>query len=214
MSIIGVKVLIGSLFFLFSSLAFVSMLHMLGAPHTPHAKALRMIHRAAGMIAIILYIVVAVMCIVIDVRQAGDLSPRAAAHFLFAVLFIPLIVLKVLIVEKYPELRNRLLAIGSILFAVIFVIFATSSAFYLVRAVGKVPGEIKPRIGEDLTFEKELFVVKCSKCHRLDKPLSARKTSEQWQQSVETMRQKDVTWISPEEASRITRFLIALEGQQ
>jgi Ca2+/Na+ antiporter len=173
-----------------------------------------MVHRAAGGIAIILYIVVAVMCIVIDVRQAGDLSPRGAVHFLFSVLFIPFIVLKVLIIQKYPELRNRLLAIGSILFAVVFVIFATSSAFYLVRAVGKVPGEITPRLGEDLSFEKELFVVKCSKCHRLDKPLSARRTSEQWQQTVETMRQKDVTWISPEEASRITRFLIVLEGQQ
>ncbi|HVP57913.1 MAG TPA: DUF6529 family protein [bacterium] len=214
MSIIGVKVLVGTLFFVFSTISFISMLHLLGAPHTPHAKALRMIHRGAGMIAVILYIVVAVMCIVMDVRQASDLSPRGAVHFLFAVLFIPLVVLKVLIVERYPELRNRLLTIGSILFAVVFVIFSTSSAFYLVRAVGKVPGEITPRIGEDLSFEKELFVVKCSKCHRLDKPLSARKTPEQWQQSVEAMRQKDVTWISPEEASRITRFLIALEGHE
>ncbi len=214
MSVVGVKVLVGTLFFIFSGLAFVSMLHMLGAAHTPHAKALRIIHRAAGGMAVILYIVVAVMCIVIDVRQAGDLSPRGAVHFLFGALFIPFIVLKILIVEKYPELRNRLLAVGSILFAIVFVIFSTSSAFYLVRAVGKVPSEIQPRLGEDLSFEKELFVVKCSKCHRLDKPLSARKTTEQWQQTVDTMRQKDVTWISPEEVSRITRFLLALEGEQ
>jgi hypothetical protein len=214
MSIIGVKVLVGTLFLCFAGLAFVSMMHMLGAPHTPHAKTLRMVHRAAGGIAVILYIVVAVMCIVIDVRQAGDLSPRGAIHFLAGTIFIPLIVLKVLIVEKYPELRNRLLAIGTIVFVTAFLIFSTSSGFYLVRAVGKVPGEIAPRLGEDLSFEKELFVVKCSKCHRLDKPLSARRTAEQWQQTVETMRQKDVTWISPEEASRITRFLIALEGPE
>jgi len=214
MSVIGVKVLIGTLFLCFAGLAFGSMLHILGAPHTPHAKALRMVHRASGGIAVIPYVVVAVMCIVLDVRQAGDLTPRGAIHFLAGALFVPFIILKVLIIQKYPELRNRLLAIGSILFAIVFLIFATSSGFYLVRAVGKVPGELAPRLGEDLSFEKELFVVKCSKCHRLDKPLSARRTAEQWQQTVETMRQKDVTWISPEEASRIARFLIALEGRE
>ena len=213
MSIIGVKVLIGTLFFAFGSLALVSMLHLLGAPNSPHAKTLRIVHKSAGGLAVILYIVVAVMCIVIDVRQAGDLSPRGAVHFMFAALFVPLVVLKVLIVQKYPELRNRLFTLGSMLFAVVFLIFATSGAFYLVRAVGKVPGAIQTRMGEDLSFEKELLVVKCSKCHRLDKPISARKTPEQWQQTVEAMRQKDVTWISPEEASRITRFLVVLEGQ-
>jgi hypothetical protein len=212
MSIIALKVLAGTLFVILAGLAFGTMLHLLGAPSSPHAKALRIFHRTVGGLAIVLYVLVAVMCIVIDLRKGGDLSPRGSIHFMAAALFIPLIVLKILIVEKYPELRNRLLAVGSILFALAFLTFATSSGFYLVRAVGTVPGEIQPRQGEDLSFEKGLFVVKCSKCHRLDKPLAARKTPEQWQQTVEAMRQKDPSWISPEEATRITRFLLSLEG--
>jgi hypothetical protein len=212
MSIIALKVLAGTLFVVFSGLAFATMLHLLGAPGSPHAKILRIIHRASGAIAVVLYVLVAVICIVVDLRRGGDLSPRAAMHFVFAAGFIPLVVLKVLIVEKYPELRNRLFGVGSILFVLVFLIFATSSGYYLVRAVGTVPGEIQPKIGENLSFEKELFVVKCSKCHRLDKPLAAKKTPEQWQQSVEAMRLKDPSWISPEEATRITRFLLSLEG--
>jgi len=212
MSIISLRVLAGTLFFVFACIGFVAMLHLLGAPSSPHTKLLRIIHRAAGGVALILFIGTAVMCIVIDVRRGGDLSPRGSLHFMAATLFIPLVILKILILQRYPELRNRLFALGSILFAVVFLIFASSSGYYLVRAVGSVPGEIQPRIGEDLSFEKELFVVKCSKCHRLDKTLAARKTPEQWQQTVETMRQKDPTWISPEEATRITRFLISLEG--
>lgn len=212
MSIIGLKVLAGTLFFLFSGLAFVTMLHLLGSPSSPHAKALRIVHRASGGLAVVLYIAVAATCIVLDLRKGGDLTPRGSIHFMAAVAFIPLVILKVLIVEKYPELRNRLFGIGSVIFAVVFLVFATSSGYYLVRAVGSVPGEIQPRLGEDLSFEKELFVVKCSKCHRLDKALAVRMTPEQWQQTVETMRQKDTTWISTEEGTRITRFLIALEG--
>jgi hypothetical protein len=212
MSIVGLKVLAGTLFFLLSGLAFVTMLHLLGAPSSPHAKALRIIHRAAGVIAVILYIAVAATCIALDLRRGGELTPRGSIHFMVAVAFIPLVVLKVLIVERYPELRNRLFGLGSIIFAVVFLIFATSAGFYLVRAIGTVPGEIQPRPGEDLSFEKELFVVKCSKCHRLDKALAVRKTPEQWQQTVEIMRQKDPTWMSVEEGTRITRFLISLEG--
>jgi hypothetical protein len=212
MSVIGLQILAGTLFFVLSALAFVTMLHLLGAPSSPHAKALRIIHRASGGLAVVLYIAVAVMCIVIDVRRAGDLGPRAAIHFAFAVMFIPAVVLKVLIVEKYPELRSKLFAVGSIMFALVFLIFATSGGFSLVRSIGQVPGEIQARLGEDLSFEKELFVVKCSKCHRLDKPLAARKPPEQWQQTVEAMRQKDTSWISQEEANRITRFLLSLEG--
>jgi uncharacterized membrane protein YhaH (DUF805 family) len=212
MSVIGLQILAGALFFVLSVLAFVTMLHLLGAPNSPHAKALRIVHRSAGGLAVVLYIVVAVMCIVIDVRRAGDLGPRGAIHFVFAVMFIPAVILKVLIVEKYPELRSKLFAVGSMMFVLVFLVFATSGGFSLVRAIGEVPGEIQPRLGEDLSFEKELFVVKCSKCHRLDKPLAARKTPEQWQQTVEAMRQKDTSWISQEEANRITRFLLSLEG--
>jgi hypothetical protein len=213
MSIVGVQVLIGTLFFLFAALDFVLMLHLLGVPGTTHAKGLRIVHKAVGVLVVALYIVVAAICIVVNVRQSGDLGPRGAVHFLFAVLFVPFVVLKVLIIERYPELRNRLLAIGTIIFAIVFVVFATSSAFYLVRAIGKGPSQIQSQLGEDFSAEKELFVTRCSKCHRLDKALSAKMTPEQWQQTVEVMRQKDVTWISPDEASKIARFLTALEGQ-
>jgi hypothetical protein len=212
MSIVALKVLAGTLFLVFAGLAFGSMVHLLGAPASPHAKALRIVHRSSGAIAVLLYALIAAMCIAVDLRRGGDLSPRAAMHFVFAAGFIPLVVLKVLIVERYPELRNRLFAVGSILFVLVFLIFATSSGYYLVRAVGTVPGDIQPKLGENLSFEKELFVVKCSKCHRLEKPLAARKTPEQWQQTVEAMRLKDPGWMSPEEATRITRFLLSLEG--
>ena len=212
MSIVALKILAGTLFLVFSGAAFAAMVHLLGAPGSPHAKALRIIHRACGGIAVALFALVAVICVAVDLRRGGDLSPRAAMHFVFAASFIPLVVLKVLIVERYPELRNRLFGIGSFLFVLAFLVFATSSGYYLVRAIGTVPSEIQPKLGENLSFEKELFVVKCSKCHRLDKPLAAKKTPEQWQQTVEAMRVKDTSWISPEEATRITRFLLSLEG--
>jgi hypothetical protein len=207
MSVIGVKVLLGVLFFAFSCVAFVSMLHLLGAPHFGQAKTLRIIHRSSGVVAVALYAIVSVMCIALPLRQGTVLSPRGAIHLSFAALFIPFIVLKILIVEKYPELRNRLFVVGSVLFALVFVIFFTSGFVHLLRGSDAPRVESAIQAEHDPSVGREIFVVRCSKCHRLDRPLSARKTAAGWEETVHRMRRKDPTWISEVEAEKILRFL-------
>jgi succinate dehydrogenase/fumarate reductase cytochrome b subunit len=209
MAIIGVKVLLGILFLAFSCLAFLSMLHLLGAPHTSYAKILRIVHRASGGVAVGLFIVTSVMCLAGQAATSVDLSPRQAIHLTFGAIFIPLILLKILIVEKYPELRNRLFAVGTVLFTVVFVIFFTSCLTYMAKAQ-PAGTEGRGLTGEEISVGRDLFVVKCAKCHRLERPLSARKTPEEWAETVEAMRQKDLTWISESEAEKIVGFLTSI----
>jgi hypothetical protein len=211
MAVIGVKAILSTLFLASACVAFFTMLHLLGAPHTPHAKVLRVVHRSAGGAAVGLYVVTSIICMA-GLRGGESLSPGMVMHLTFGVLFIPFILIKVVIVEKYPELRNRLFTIGTVLFAIAFVIFFTS------MTVPSGPGA-RPRPGEEMTAEPEaislgrdLFVVKCAKCHRLDRALSARKTSAEWRQTVEQMRRKDLTWLSEAEADRIAEFLISIGG--
>jgi len=217
MDVAGIKLLLAFIFLAASCVAFFSMLHVLGAPHTPRLRILRLTHRISGGGAVILFVVLAVMCVAGPLRGEGALSPVAALHLTFAALFIPLILMKVLIVERYPELRNRLFGVSTMLFAVVFVLFFTSGLQYMAR--GGAPGAPMPAkdsaenlSAENLSLGKDLFVMKCAKCHRLDRALSARKTPEEWRRTVAAMREKDPAWMGESEAERIADFLISMES--
>lgn len=196
------------LFLGFAGAAFFTMLHLLGTPTSPRAKLLRVIHRAGGGIAVLLYIVIAVLCIR-DLRAGEGLSSLMAVRFSFGSLFAPMILMKIVIVEKYPELRNKLFGIGTVVFTVVVVVFFTSVFSNLMEKDLPGPADTETRMSLDLGLAKDLFVVKCAKCHRLDRPLSARMTETEWQITVERMREKDPSWISESEAVKITSFLVS-----
>jgi len=218
MDVVSTKLLLSLVFLAAACVAFFSMLHVLGAPHTPRLRVLRITHRISGGVAVILFIVLAIMCIVGPLRGRGVVGARSALHLTFAALFIPLILMKILIVERYPELRSRLFGVGTMLFAVVFVLFFTSTLEHM--AGGGAPGLTgtpMPAAGpaadlsvEDLALGKDLFVIKCAKCHRLDRALSARKTPGEWRRTIATMRQKDPTWMGESETERISNFLISM----
>jgi hypothetical protein len=54
---------------------------------------------------------------------------------------------------------------------------------------------------------KLLYENKCSKCHGLDRSINAMKLPDQWNSTVNRMRQKDTSWISLEEAQTIIAYL-------
>jgi mono/diheme cytochrome c family protein len=209
MFVVSIKFVLSTLFLALACAAFFSMLHLLGTPNAPRAKLLRIVHRSAGGLAVVLYVILSVTCVAALGRQGAGPSPTMAVHLAFASIFIPMILMKVVIVEKYPELRNRLFGVGTVLFAVVFVMFLTS-ALDQVAGPGEPDAGAEARASVDLALGKDLFVVKCAKCHRLDKALSAQLTPHEWEETVERMRQKDTSWMSESEASKITRFLVSV----
>ena len=91
-----------------------------------------------------------------------------------------------------------------------FVLFFASSVPHM--AGGKAPDALVRATdsAENLSLGKDLFIIKCAKCHRLDRALSARKTPEEWHRTISTMREKDPTWMGESEAGRIADFLISM----
>jgi hypothetical protein len=210
MLLAGIKFVLSTLFLVSACVAFFSMLHLLGTPNAPRAKLLRIIHRSSGALAVALYVILSAMCIAGLGREGAGLSPAIAVHLTFASIFIPMILMKIVIVEKYPELRNRLFSVGTVLFAVVFVMFFTSTFAHVTESTEAEDAGAEARASVDLTLGKDLFVVKCAKCHRLDKAISAELASHEWEETVELMRQKDPSWMSESEAVKITGFLVSL----
>jgi hypothetical protein len=209
MDVIETKLLLAFVFLATACVAFFSMLHVMGAPHTPRSRTLRLVHRICGGISVGLFVVLAIMCVGGPLRGTGIRSTAGALHLTFAALFIPLILMKVLIVERYPELRNRLFGIGTMLFAVVFVLFFASTVPRLAGGGRPEPPGEAPEAADHLSLGRDLFVIKCAKCHRLDRALSARKTPEEWRLVIAEMREKDPTWMGESEAERIGDFLIS-----
>ncbi len=67
--------------------------------------------------------------------------------------------------------------------------------------------------GEEDNPDKKLFEQKCSLCHTIERPLSKKKTSEDWRTTVETMRKKNTKHINEDEAIIIANYLISTRGQ-
>jgi hypothetical protein len=210
----GTGLILGVLFLACSCLALFSMLHLLGVPRTRYGRTLRVVHRVGGGVAIALYLVTSVLFLSGVARQTAGVSTLSVLHLVFAALFVPFVLIKIVIVEKYPELRSKLFGIGIVLFATVFVMFLTSAAgrFGLTTEDARGPEAPSDRDLAEVSLGRELFVVKCAKCHRLERPLTARKEPDEWARTVDEMRLKDRSWISKAEAERITRFLIFLGG--
>jgi hypothetical protein len=194
------------LFIAFGAVSFFTMLHLMGTGHTKHGRALRTVHRMSEVLAILVFAVI-IAGDIMGLAESG-FSMRGVVMITFAAVLIPLLIIKNLISEKYPELRNRLISIGATVLVFVFVFSAASAVFYYFEA--REAAEAAEHAGPpvDLALAKGLFVTRCSKCHRLDAPLHETHTAEEWRATVERMRLKDPAWISEDEARAIAGFLI------
>jgi len=59
---------------------------------------------------------------------------------------------------------------------------------------------------------KSIFESKCSRCHGFERISQAVKTPVQWGVTVNRMREKDIDWISDEEAQSIAAYLASLSA--
>lgn len=61
---------------------------------------------------------------------------------------------------------------------------------------------------------KVLFEGKCSKCHSIDRPLSANKDRDGWSETVKRMQEKSPGWINDREAGDIINYLTEIRGKK
>jgi hypothetical protein len=51
------------------------------------------------------------------------------------------------------------------------------------------------------------FIMKCGKCHSLERPMSKRKSPDEWQDTVRSMHKKAHGWIEAKQVKEIIHFL-------
>jgi hypothetical protein len=59
---------------------------------------------------------------------------------------------------------------------------------------------------------REIFELRCSRCHSVETPLSRRKDRAGWERTVWAMRQRGAR-LTDEEAAEVVRYLAAVRGR-
>lgn len=163
------------------------------------------LHRVGGYLFIALYCVMGYFMVARLGTDGTDPSPTATVHLVLALILSPLLFIKVLIARYYKNQHSLLLPIGLTIFVLAFVLIASTTGPYLVRATG--PPAHAGLI--DLNDASVLMQKRCSKCHTLDRIAGARKDTAGWTTAVNRMRAMAGAGISEADAQTIISFLTA-----
>ena len=131
-------------------------------------------HKGAGAVFLILFLVISYICMRYWAVMGDQLSVRAVIHAVLSILLIIVLVLKISIVQFYKEFLRYVPVMGMIVFILAFTVFCTSAGYFFLTG-----GEVRVIIEEvsepaEIMLEGDaergavLFDDKCSFCHHAD----------------------------------------------
>lgn len=171
-------------------------------------RTLTIFHRTCGYLFITIYLVLLTVMLRRIVSLQEPLTPLAALHAVFALLIIPLLFLKIMIIRRFKALKDKLPYFGVTIFALGMTLTAITGGFYALRAANlnyvSLTNYDRSTLNADLG--RGLMEKKCMKCHTLERVFLAVKTEEQWTSTVNEMVMRDPV-IHPDEAAQIIYYV-------
>lgn len=167
------KSVVAVFFLLLGLVAVICMLTLMGrAERKIGATFLRRLHKIAGAVFAVMYLVISYFCLHY-VEMAGEgLSTRAVFHGVLALALFFVLALKLSIVQFYKQFLRYVPGLGMTVFGLAFAVFLTSGGyFFLVTDKTTVAGEATSEVSESSGVERGqgLFDKQCSFCHFADR---------------------------------------------
>jgi cytochrome c553 len=171
MSLHVIKLILGTVLMTAGLTALLSMLNLMGrAEHKTDPLVLRRIHRTAGFIFAVLFLILALLGAKI-VRAAGDGLPlRGVLHAVLGLALVAVLTLKVLFIRFYRQFLKHVPVMGMTVFILAFLIFCLSAGFTIVRNVPlhrqtRVLSGGPARLQDTARRGAALFATHCAGCH-------------------------------------------------
>lgn len=167
-----------AIFFLAAGLiAVICMLTLMGrAERKISATFLRRLHKGAGAIFAVMFLVISYFCLHYVKMLGEGLSVRAVFHSVLALALFIILALKLSIVQFYKQFFRYVPGMGVTVFGLAFVVFCTSAGYFFlkteyIKAKSEQETSAPPRAVLEGDAEKgaALFGSKCSFCHYPDK---------------------------------------------
>jgi len=178
------KSLLSLLIILLTIVAMFTMFEIFGrAEKRYNIDRLKKIHRANGLVYLLIFIFISYYCLGFIAGTKAELSARSAFHAVFALTVLVLVGLKISFVSIYRQFYGKAQTVGLLLATTTFLLFGTSGGYYFLvtkagtdLSVSRKP-EVKKEAGrqpfggavrtdaESITKGKELYESKCYFCH-------------------------------------------------
>ena len=216
----SVSSLLGVLMLVFGAVAIGIMLEIQGGRVTDEARMRRLkrIHRLCGygFVTIYLFLLGSMIWRIAQFRE--DLTPRALVHAGFALAIFPLLVIKILILRRYPKLFPNVFPMAVTVFCLSFVFISLSAGYYYLKAGVGIYFSMASMETSKMRTEQERFIAgknlliyRCSTCHTLERTFIRFKTEDGWRQTVASMRQINPD-ITEQEGALIAEYLVKTQA--
>ena len=216
----SISSLLGVLMLAFGAIAIGIMLEIQGGRVTDEARQrrLKLIHRICGYCFVAIYLILLGTMVWRIAQFREDLSPRALVHAGFALAILPLLVIKILILRRYPRLFPNVFPMAVTVFCLSFVFISLSAGYYYLKAGVGVYFSMASMETSKMKTEQERFIAgknllihRCSTCHTLERTFIRFKTEDGWRQTVASMRQLNPD-ITDQEGDLIAEYLIRTQA--
>ena len=174
-------------------------------------------HRIGG------YVFIAIFCVMIyymaaRLRDGSQTSGSISIHFTLALILAPLLFIKVILARRYRNQATALMPLGLLIFVLAFVVVAIAGFPYLNRET-RVEQVSLDQIGQppvklDVAAAAALMQQKCSKCHTLERVVSAEKDAKGWADTIARMEARPDSGISDSDARTIAAYLTSRSTPQ
>ena len=167
------KSMLAMIFLAFGLIAVICMLTLMGrAERKISATLLRRLHKIAGGIFAVMFLLISYFCLHY-VKMLGDgMSARAVFHSVLALALFAVLALKVSIVQFFKQFLRYVPGLGMAAFSLALVVFFTSGGyFFLVAGESAEPEERVSQavISPTVQAGRALFDGKCGFCHHADR---------------------------------------------
>ncbi len=202
--------LLAALFILLAGAAVLIMLEISGrtADHTKKTIWIS-VHKILGYLFISLFVLMLGFMINKVAGLQEELSPRAVVHTILALILVPIILFKILIVRRHPRLTSLLPFLGIAIFTLSTGLTGITAGYYLLHKSNlayttlsaRDEGVLDPELG------KAIMNKKCNKCHSMERIYRAFKSEKGWAGTVNKMAILDSPNISSFDIKQLLHYL-------
>ena len=153
--------------------AMLLMLELRGNPRKDSKANQRLImaHRVTGYIFIALFLVILAVMISKAGSYSEEFSPRTILHITLALLVIPLLGFKILIIRRFRRFEKQIPGLGLAVFLALFLLNSMTAGYYFLHQsdIGKLSLSEEDAAVLDEKKGQKLVAQKCGKCHTLER---------------------------------------------
>ncbi|CAK8718071.1 Quinohemoprotein amine dehydrogenase A, alpha subunit, heme binding [Candidatus Electrothrix laxa] len=198
--------------------AMLLMLELRGNPRKDSQSNQRLIkaHKVTGYIFISFFIIILSVMLSKAGTYQEEFSPRTILHISLALLVIPLLFFKILIIRRFKRFEKQVPGIGLAVFTALFLLNSMTAGYYFLHQgdVRKLSLSEEDVAVLDENKGQKLVAQKCGKCHTLERVFKALKTDQGWTETVNRMISFDSPNIREDQGKQILNYLINQQKRQ